>query len=230
MNHDILEVCKELDGLMIRALELMEEQIKCKLKLQEIMKSGCLELAKTRYIMGNHNVSYLQLPTEGSAEITALRTVASSVETKNNLEHMIFELHTLSPQKKSQGKQEENNLRNRADKDDDERKEADDLNHKKACESKNYKCTYQIALPDVWPHKQVMGLQVLLSIGFEELAAKQVSETTVLCALVTRMLLNWQLHGNEQCYQQQQKEILLILNLSDVKSKCTSAVSHHLNF
>ncbi|XP_021924870.1 coiled-coil domain-containing protein 115 isoform X2 [Zootermopsis nevadensis] len=131
MNHDILEVCKELDGLMIRALELMEEQIKCKLKLQEIMKSGCLELAKTRYIMGNHNVSYLQLPTEGSAEITALRTVASSVETKNNLEHMIFELHTLSPQKKSQGKQEENNLRNRADKDDDERKEADDLNHKK---------------------------------------------------------------------------------------------------
>jgi hypothetical protein len=80
--------------------------------------------------MGNHSVSYLQLPTEESAEITALSTVASSVETKNNFKHMIFELHTISPEKISLGKQEENGLRKRADKDEDERKEADDLNHK----------------------------------------------------------------------------------------------------
>jgi len=42
-----------------------------------------------------------------------------------------------------------------------------------------------------------MELQVLLSIGSEELAAKPVFETAVLCALVTRILLNWQLQGNE---------------------------------
>jgi hypothetical protein len=135
MSDDILDVCKELDGLMIRVLELMEEQIKCKLKLQDIMKTSCLELAKTRYIMGNHCVSYLQLPTEESAEVTAQRTVASSLETKNNVEHLVFELCTVNPEGTSLGKQEDNNLRKRAGKEEDERKEEADLIYKKGEEN-----------------------------------------------------------------------------------------------
>lgn len=120
---------------MIRVLELMEEQIKCKLKLQDIMKTSCLELAKTRYIMGNHCVSYLQLPTEESAEVTAQRTVASSLETKNNVEHLVFELCTVNPEGTSLGKQEDNNLRKRAGKEEDERKEEADLIYKKGEEN-----------------------------------------------------------------------------------------------
>jgi len=134
MTSDIIEVCRELDDLMIRALELMEEHIQCKLKLQEIMKSSCLDLAKARYIMGTHNVSYLQLPTKESAEIRALRTVSVSVETGKDLEHTVFKLCTVNPENVSSGKQEEEgSLRKRTGKDEDKCKERDDLSPKK-CE------------------------------------------------------------------------------------------------
>jgi hypothetical protein len=135
MSDDILEVCRELDDLMIHTLDLMEEQIKCKLKLQETMKSSCLNLAKARYIMGHNSISSLQLPTEESAEFVALRTVASSVETKNNLEHMVFELRTVEPQKISPTEQEENSIRRKAGKEESENKGKEDLNHKESEEN-----------------------------------------------------------------------------------------------
>jgi hypothetical protein len=134
MTSDILEVCGELDDLMIRALELMEEHIQCKLKLQEIMKSSCLDLAKARYIMGTHNVSYLQLPTEESAEIRALRTVTASVGTGKNLEHTVFKLCTVNQENVlSEKQEEEGRLRKRTGKDEENCKERDDLSPKK-CE------------------------------------------------------------------------------------------------
>jgi len=132
MTSDMLEVCRELDGLMIRSLELMEEHIQCKLKLQEIMKSGCLDLAKARYIMGTHNVSYLQLPTKESAEVRALRTVTVSVETGKNLEHPVFKLCTVNPENVlSEKQEEEGSLRKRRGKDEEKCKEGDDLSPKK---------------------------------------------------------------------------------------------------
>lgn len=138
MTSDILEVCSELDDLMIRTLELMEKCIQCKLKLQEIMKSSCLDLAKARYIMGTHNVSYLQLPTEESAEIRALRTVSVSVETGKNLEHTVFKLCAVNPENVSSEKQEEEgSLRKRAGKDEEKCKERDDLSPKK-CEGNGF--------------------------------------------------------------------------------------------
>ncbi|KAJ9577148.1 hypothetical protein L9F63_006270, partial [Diploptera punctata] len=95
--YDTIEtVCHDLDLLTINMFELMEEQIKCKMQMEELMKSSCLELAKSRYIMGNHNVSKLQLPTEDSEDVLALKTVASTVETKNNVECTVFKLNTNS--------------------------------------------------------------------------------------------------------------------------------------
>ncbi|KAJ4443957.1 coiled-coil domain-containing protein 115-like [Periplaneta americana] len=115
MADNILEVCKELDSLTIRALELMEEQIKCKLKIEETMKTSCLDLAKARYIMGNRSVSYLQLPTEESDDVAALRTVTSSVETKGNLERTVFELHAVNlVEEKPQKHEQETNVRQRS--------------------------------------------------------------------------------------------------------------------
>lgn len=135
MSDDILEVCRELDDLMIHALDLMEEQIKCKLQLQETMKSSCLNLAKARYIMGHNSISSLQLPTEESAEIAAQRKVVSSVETKKNFEYMVFKLHTINPAKMSSGEQEENSIRRKAGKDGSESKGKEDLNCKKSEEN-----------------------------------------------------------------------------------------------
>lgn len=138
MTSDILEVCRELDDLMIQVLELMEEHIQCKLKLQEIMKSSCLDLAKARYIMGTRNVSYLQLPTKESAEITALRTVTSSVATGKNLEHIVFKLCTVNPENVVSEKQEEaGSLRKKTGKDEDKCKERNDLSPKK-CEGNEF--------------------------------------------------------------------------------------------
>lgn len=102
------------------------------------MKSSCLDLAKARYIMGTRNVSYLQLPTKESAEITALRTVASLVETGKNLEHVVFKLCTVNPEHIASEKQEEEgSLRNRRGKGEDKRKEQDDLSSKK-CEGSEF--------------------------------------------------------------------------------------------
>lgn len=131
MTSDIFAVCRELDDLMIRSLELMEEHIQCKLKLQEIMKSSCLDLAKARYIMGTNNVSYLQLPTKESTEVRALRTVTVSVETGKNLEHTVFKLCTVNPENVlSEKQEEEGSLRKRTGKD-EEKCKGDDLSLKK---------------------------------------------------------------------------------------------------
>ena len=108
------------------------------IKLQEIMKSSCLDLAKASYIMGTHNVSYLQLPTKESAEIRALRTVSVSVETGKNLEHTVFKLCTVNPENASSGKQEEEgSLRKRTGKDVEKCKERDYLSPKK-CEENGF--------------------------------------------------------------------------------------------
>ena len=102
------------------------------------MKSSCLDLAKARYIMGTHNVSYLQLPTKESAEIRALRTVTASVETGKNLEHTVFKLCTVNPENVLSKKQEEEgSLRKRTGKDEEKYKERDDLSPKK-CEGNGF--------------------------------------------------------------------------------------------
>ena len=96
------------------------------------MKSSFLDLAKARYIMGTNNVSYLQLPTEESTEITALRTVTSSVETGKNLDYIVFKLCNVNPESVLQGKEgDESCFRKRAGKDENKCKERDDLNPKK---------------------------------------------------------------------------------------------------
>ncbi|KAK9498993.1 hypothetical protein O3M35_003518 [Rhynocoris fuscipes] len=56
-------------------LHLMKEYIDVKLNIEDVIKTGCLHLAKSRYIMGNRNVSALQLPTEDSDNITASTTI-----------------------------------------------------------------------------------------------------------------------------------------------------------
>jgi len=191
MTSDILEVCRELDDLMIRALELMEEHIQCKLKLQEIMKSSCLDLAKARYIMGTHNVSYLQLPTKESAEIRALRTVTVSVETGKNLEHTVFKLCTLNPENVlSEKQEEEGSLRKRTGKDEEKCKERDDLSPKK-CEGNGFVTAtdpikwFGCLVPQNLRQAQ-KGFQTALEVVIESANVQSELETT--CKKVEKLL------------------------------------------
>lgn len=93
-NH-LSIVCRELDDMAIRMLRLMKEYIDAKIALEELIKSGSLHLAKSRYIMGNKSVSILQLPTEESSEFTASTRVTKSNE--NNVEDQIcFKLSKIT--------------------------------------------------------------------------------------------------------------------------------------
>ncbi|KAJ8883571.1 hypothetical protein PR048_015415 [Dryococelus australis] len=57
-------VCRQLDVLAVEMLELMQEQLRVKAQLTDVMKNGFLNLAKARYISGNTSISALQLPSE----------------------------------------------------------------------------------------------------------------------------------------------------------------------
>ncbi|PSN39621.1 hypothetical protein C0J52_13802 [Blattella germanica] len=92
MGDSLPADCKELDLLTMHILDLMEEYIKCKMRMEDMVKASCLDLAKARYIMGNHSVSQLQLPTEESDNVTASTTVVSKDENKRKVECKVFRL------------------------------------------------------------------------------------------------------------------------------------------
>lgn len=96
-GHKENDTASELDDLAIRMLELMNEYIEIKLMLEKAIRSGCLDLAKARYIMGNNSVSALQLPVE---ETSSLATVTASVDDHNK---RTFQLQrTIPPTKTKQ--------------------------------------------------------------------------------------------------------------------------------
>lgn len=68
----------DLDELAVRILTLMNEFISCKRNIQNYIRSGCLDLAKSRYIAGNRNISALQLPGEDSVGVEAKFRVVRS--------------------------------------------------------------------------------------------------------------------------------------------------------
>uniref|UniRef100_A0A8D8U0X9 Vacuolar ATPase assembly protein VMA22 n=1 Tax=Cacopsylla melanoneura TaxID=428564 RepID=A0A8D8U0X9_9HEMI len=72
----------EKDKLFIERLELMNEYIVHKYQMETLVKSGCLHLAKARYIARRPNyISTLQLPTSDTTkDIKALYHVTSIQE------------------------------------------------------------------------------------------------------------------------------------------------------
>lgn len=60
------DCCKKLDDLTVQQLDLIEEQLTLAAKLENIMKNGFIEMAKSRYIIGEKAVSITQLPGEES--------------------------------------------------------------------------------------------------------------------------------------------------------------------
>lgn len=72
---NLKDIDDELDELSIRILELMNEHIDCKINLERAVRSGCIDLAKTRYIQGQTQVSAMNIPSE---DLTATKTVMLS--------------------------------------------------------------------------------------------------------------------------------------------------------
>lgn len=67
---------KELqDKLIIELLDLIEQSVECKLKIERSNNDGHLSMAKTRYCQGTQTVAESKLPTENSVGFNALRTV-----------------------------------------------------------------------------------------------------------------------------------------------------------
>lgn len=95
MSEKILkDIENELDDLSIKILQLMNDNIVCKMNIERAVRSGCLDLAKTRYILGNTNsVSTMKIPTEN---ISATTTVVPSTTDEGIT---VFELNRETPKK-----------------------------------------------------------------------------------------------------------------------------------
>ncbi|KAK9693161.1 hypothetical protein QE152_g34382 [Popillia japonica] len=94
---DIDKICTTLDKLTLDTLTLMEEHVQLKLNLENSMNDGILNLAKTRYIVGQNNISSLQLPAEDSPEIEAIAVIHSEEDEK-----LGYRTHDLEIIKKSE--------------------------------------------------------------------------------------------------------------------------------
>ncbi|EZA51337.1 hypothetical protein DMN91_002329 [Ooceraea biroi] len=62
MDDDIDTLSEEIDKLILQNLDLMEEKICKNLEMEQLLKGGHIELAKTKYIRGKENISMLQVP------------------------------------------------------------------------------------------------------------------------------------------------------------------------
>ncbi|XP_037036876.1 coiled-coil domain-containing protein 115 [Bradysia coprophila] len=72
---DTIDRNELVDKLTIEMLDLIEQQVKCKMNISNLIAQGQIQIAKTRYTQGTRTVSTSQLPTENSQEFKALRTV-----------------------------------------------------------------------------------------------------------------------------------------------------------
>ncbi|XP_053615999.1 coiled-coil domain-containing protein 115 [Plodia interpunctella] len=65
------DVCELLDKLTLKQLHLMEEKMRGEMNIESSIQNGSINLAKSRYIMGQSSVSTARLPVENSPEFAA---------------------------------------------------------------------------------------------------------------------------------------------------------------
>ncbi|XP_012276719.1 coiled-coil domain-containing protein 115 [Orussus abietinus] len=81
MPENLEDVCTRIDGLTIQNLELMEEKISTCIQMEQLLRDGHIELAKTRYIRGKESFGILQVPAE-DRQMTSLFDLETTI-TKN---------------------------------------------------------------------------------------------------------------------------------------------------
>ncbi|XP_070154530.1 coiled-coil domain-containing protein 115 [Polyergus mexicanus] len=80
-NMDVLS--EEIDELLVRKLELIEEKIRENVQMETLLKDGHIELAKAKYIRGKENISILQVPNNEDT-VTSLFNLETNVTNDND--------------------------------------------------------------------------------------------------------------------------------------------------
>jgi hypothetical protein len=92
------EICELMDKLYIDLFDLIEDDIKLKVNMEQTTNAGSLMLAKARYIQGTQTVSTSQLPTEESKEFNALTTL-NVTETDVGQQQLLLDHHLIDKEK-----------------------------------------------------------------------------------------------------------------------------------
>lgn len=83
MNKNVDVLSEEIDELMLRKLELMEEKIHDNIQMETLLKDGHIELAKAKYIRGKQNISILQIPNNEDT-VTSLFDLETKTMSEDN--------------------------------------------------------------------------------------------------------------------------------------------------
>ncbi|XP_057337653.1 coiled-coil domain-containing protein 115-like [Microplitis mediator] len=97
MAASVDDVCEKLDNLFLRSLELMDEKIALTLQLENQMRDGHIELAKTRYIRGKESVGILQVPQDSTINsLFDLKTIFNEENTNQSIVTPHFDISMKS--------------------------------------------------------------------------------------------------------------------------------------
>uniref|UniRef100_A0A6V7HME7 Vacuolar ATPase assembly protein VMA22 n=1 Tax=Bracon brevicornis TaxID=1563983 RepID=A0A6V7HME7_9HYME len=77
-KEDMDKVCEQLDNLFLSTLDLIEEKVVTTIQLENHLRDGHLEMAKSRYIRGKESVGLLRIPQD--TEITSLFDLETSYQ------------------------------------------------------------------------------------------------------------------------------------------------------
>jgi len=83
MDKNVDVISEEIDELMLRKLELMEEKVRGNIQIEALLKDGHIELAKAKYIRGMENISILQVPNNEDT-VTSLFDLETKITTEDN--------------------------------------------------------------------------------------------------------------------------------------------------
>ncbi|KYN01627.1 PREDICTED: coiled-coil domain-containing protein 115-like [Cyphomyrmex costatus] len=91
MSKNIDVLSEEIDELMLRKLELIEEKVQGVIQMESLLKDGHIELAKARYIRGKGNISMLQVPNNEDT-VTSLFDLETKTINENNDTKSCFDI------------------------------------------------------------------------------------------------------------------------------------------
>ncbi|XP_072755890.1 coiled-coil domain-containing protein 115 isoform X2 [Anoplolepis gracilipes] len=91
MNKSMDALSEEIDELLLRKLELMEEKVRENVQMETLLKDGHIELAKAKYIRGKENISMLQVPNNEDT-VTSLFDLETNVTNDNENTEVNFDI------------------------------------------------------------------------------------------------------------------------------------------
>lgn len=92
MSKNIDVLSEEIDELMLRKLELIEEKIHGNIQMETLLKDGHIELAKAKYIRGKENISMLQVPNNEDTVTSLFDLETKTINEDNDMTEPCFDI------------------------------------------------------------------------------------------------------------------------------------------